>query len=406
MTASRKPNPREIIRELQEEWAIPLSETASHLLDRLELNGNPAGTRRDHAQLAAVLGPLYRPTVLISWNSQDTLGKQCRFGQRSSALVKRTPEQERSARRKTTQRAVQQLEALGILTVLPNAGPSHRADRRPNLYALDLEACESLIERHRSHPVELDEETYEGTPVSPRDYYEGTEESPRNYLRGDTEQTYEGTPVSPKDQLLIKDHFSLSQDHSNEEDHLGRPLEKSTSSDTTEREKIRTVFQEHLHVALTPEETENVIDDLLSAGITAEQAEQNLKAKRDKLRAALRATSTSRAIPAEEEELLNELQSLSATPEQVEAAGPILKAKGWKNVTPRQIVHDWPYVLDRLDSAGSLPAMTSTQGSGLCSCGGSIWLDGPSGLVHCWKYHDESGQPDHDRWLELDLVPA
>lgn len=338
MTASRKLDPREIVRGLLES-EVALSERAAALLVRLENDGAPAGTRPDHPQLAAALGSLYRSSVLISWPSRDTLGQRLRWGQAEAGKPERTPEQVRQARKRAVTRAEKELLERGLLIVLKKAAPSHRADKRSNLYALDLEACLRLTRGHQRPLVEPEQDTYEGSPVTPR-----------NDLRGVTRVTYEGSPVTPKDKEEDK---SLSKDQKSGQ------LVPSEPASSEEREELRS---------------------------------------------ALRSASTSRAAPAEEEQLLSELLDLEATPEQVEASRPILKAKGWQHLPPRQIVQEWPYVLEQLAAKGSQPVIAGKPRAGLCICGGSLWLSSPTGQVQCWKTHDESGQPDRDRWLELELT--
>ena len=148
MTASRKLDPREIVRGLLES-EVALSERAAALLVRLENDGAPAGTRPDHPQLAAALGSLYRSSVLISWPSRDTLGQRLRWGQAEAGKPERTPEQVRQARKRAVTRAEKELLERGLLIVLKKAAPSHRADKRSNLYALDLEACLRLTRGHQ-----------------------------------------------------------------------------------------------------------------------------------------------------------------------------------------------------------------------------------------------------------------
>jgi len=142
MTTKKELDSRGIIRRLLDS-EIPLSERAAALLVRLATDGAPAGSRPDHPQLAAALGSLYRPSVLISYYSQDKIGQRLRWGQ-AEAGKQRTPEQVRKARAEAVRRTQKELISLGLLIVLKNAGISSRADRKSNLYALDLERCEQL----------------------------------------------------------------------------------------------------------------------------------------------------------------------------------------------------------------------------------------------------------------------
>lgn len=427
----KKKDARVIIRELQEEWEIPLTAAASRLLDRLEINGNPAGTRPEHPQLAAALGSLYRPSVLISWNSQNTLGKQCRFGQRSSDRTERTPEQEQSARKRAVQRAEKELVALGILTVLKNAAPSHRADRRSNLYALDLEACQSLTEQHRCYLVEPEKEAYETTPVLPRDSYGATPVLPRESLRGNKEEAYGATPVLPKDQLLIKDQF-FSQDQTNEkEDHLCKPLRG------------------------LPDETE-IVSALIEAGYSRKADDETLEAARELM--TLYASPEAIKEAQETWETMGRTYRLglkglvrnweaiagssfdidrmlpAAIVERVREIGKcycggslyLMKVQEWEEgerttyLCPR--VHNfqehkkpspqwlWSQNLTSVDDEELFTPWSATlkiieesakdesPEDARCSCGGKLWLESPWGKVLCFRFHDDEGKPDEVKW--------
>lgn len=408
----KKLDPREIVRNLLDSEEVRMTPRAAALLLCLQVDGNPAGSSLKHEEFAAALGPLYRPSVLISWTGQNKLGQRLKWGQSKLGQPERTPEEKQKIRGRAVQRAEKELIALGILTVLSKAGPMQyrdntpRPDLRTNLYALDLEACQRLT-------PEPEIEENEGSPVTPRYLIAENETKQNDPSRVTGRYENDPSPVTDKDQTLnTQDQVFLSQDQVQRtlQDQVRWPFEKNDSSETSKREKFRSVIRAGSDVIQTPEQEENLITKLLESGSTPEELEEYLrliKENREELRAALRSTSTSRAKPKEEAELIKELESLEATPEQVEAAGPILKAKGWEHVTPRQIVQEWPYILEQFKLETEAPAVTSTghstQDSSRCSCGGPVWLQGPDGLVHCWRHHNIAGQPDLEKWAEYGL---
>jgi hypothetical protein len=110
----------------------------------LALAGNPAGSKPNHSQYEHVLGSLYRPSVIISWPTRESLGHRLGYGKAEAGNKQRTSEQEKEVKQMGVQRAEKELVALGVLTVFVNAGWNERQDRRPNLYALDLNACHAI----------------------------------------------------------------------------------------------------------------------------------------------------------------------------------------------------------------------------------------------------------------------
>jgi len=258
MTSSRKPDPREIIRDLLDS-DVPLSERAAALLLRLASDGAPAGSRPEHPPLAATLGPLYRSSVLISWPSRSTLGHRLRWGQAGSGRPERTPEQVREAQKKAVQRAEKELISLGVAIVLPKAGPSHRADRRPNLYAIDLEACQRLTRGHQRPPVDTGEGTYEGSPATPG-----------NDLRGVTGVIYEGSPATPKEQI--------QEQPKNKEQSLSSDRLKGESTNSEEREIISALLDSNFISKPTDREGQRAARELIDLGASPEQVRNSRQA--------------------------------------------------------------------------------------------------------------------------------
>jgi hypothetical protein len=326
-SSKASPEPREVVRALLEAEHLTISERGRHLLMELLMDSHPAGLRTQDTQLRATLGHHYRPTLLVSWYSQENLGRRLGWGnsrppKSGASESKRTPEERlRRSRAKAVKRYEQELESLGVLKVWRNKGLSQRADRRPHLYGLDLEAMLQLTTPQERRVVDTEEIPNDPPEVTGRDD-----------LRPPTGDSYDPPRVGGK-----------------------------------EREEERTLSQER------------------ASGLDSAKAEP---AGVDILREMLRALEESGVVGTTPQlrEAAEYLVARGAQPDLVRRWSEGWRAMGrTHDLGPNGLRTHWPAIESRLlqeQESESRALEVRAARAGLCSCGGPLWLDPPEGREH------------------------